>query len=88
MHQETPTADALLERVIAAVAAARQLPPEAIPPDASFKDLGMDSLDAMTLLFELETTFEISLPDEQAAGSPTCASSPNSWRQSSVVGSR
>jgi acyl carrier protein len=29
-------------------------------------DLGFDSLDTMTLLFELENTFQISIPDEQA----------------------
>ncbi len=36
-------------------------------PDASFtNDLGADSLDTVELIMEFETTFEVTIPDEDA----------------------
>jgi acyl carrier protein len=34
--------------------------------DRSFEDLGMDSLDGLNVVFELETAFGITLPNEDA----------------------
>jgi acyl carrier protein len=40
---------------------------EQIKPESRFKeDLGLDSLDTIELVLELETAFDISIPDEDA----------------------
>jgi acyl carrier protein len=51
--------------VIAALASVKHIARERIALDSSLQDLGVDSLDKVTLLFELEKTFQISIPDEQ-----------------------
>lgn len=43
------------------------VPDSQITPDASFvKDLGIDSLDYAELVMELEQTFDIKIPDDDA----------------------
>jgi acyl carrier protein len=58
--------DAIEEKVISTLASVRHIPSEKITIGSSLADLGFDSLDTMTLLFELENAFQISIPDEQA----------------------
>jgi acyl carrier protein len=58
--------DPLVQTVISALAEVKHVPPERITLETSLADLGMDSLDTVTLLFELETRLEISLPDASA----------------------
>jgi acyl carrier protein len=58
--------DLLAETVISALADVKHVAPERISLDSSFAELGVDSLDAITLLFELETRLEIVIPDEAA----------------------
>ena len=53
------------DQVIAAVAAVKHIAREKIALENSLQDLGVDSLDKVTLLFELEKSFQISIPDEQ-----------------------
>ena len=36
--------------------------------DSTFQELGLDSLDAVNILFEVEGEFNISISDEQARG--------------------
>ena len=43
-----------------------KIPVERIRPNSTFEELGLDSLDATTLLFELEGAFDVSIPDEEA----------------------
>jgi acyl carrier protein len=52
--------------VIAAVASVKRIPEERVTIDSTFEEMGMDSLDAMNLLFELEEDFKISIPDQEA----------------------
>jgi acyl carrier protein len=54
------------EKVLSLLAAIKRIPRESVRLDSSFEELGIDSLDATTLLFELESAFDISIPDEQA----------------------
>jgi acyl carrier protein len=54
------------KQVIAAIARAKRLPIDAINLDSTFEELGVDSLDAIELLFELEETYEIAIPDDEA----------------------
>ena len=62
---ETPP-DAVTEQVLSLVAVVKRIPREQVRADSSFEQLGIDSLDGTTLLFEVEGAFDISIPDEQA----------------------
>ncbi len=57
---------ALTEKVVAIVAGVKRVSPESVRPDASFDELGIDSLDRINILFELESAFDIQVPDEEA----------------------
>ncbi len=54
------------EKVMATLASVKNVPRERITLDSSLQDLGFDSLDVVTMLFELEKEFEISIPDDEA----------------------
>ncbi|MGH9683387.1 MAG: acyl carrier protein [Candidatus Acidiferrales bacterium] len=56
--------DAVAEKVIATLASVKRIPAEKIALDTNLQELGIDSLDVFTLLFELENTFKISIPDD------------------------
>jgi len=58
--------DAIEEKVISTLASVKHMAPEKITIESSLVDLGFDSLDTISLLFELENAFQISIPDEQA----------------------
>lgn len=57
-------ADAVAARVIATLASVKRIPADKITLDANLQELGIDSLDVFTLLFELENAFQISIPDD------------------------
>jgi len=59
------------QRIIEAVAKVAKRKPAEIRLDSSFEDLGMDSLDKVTLLFELEQMFDISIPETEVQGIQT-----------------
>jgi acyl carrier protein len=54
------------ERVIAVVAEAAKVPPGSISLSTSLAELGIDSLQGLNLLFELENAFNISVPNPYA----------------------
>ncbi len=58
--------DAVAEKVLSTVAAVKRVPCDGLSLDSSLAELGLDSLDTITLLFELENKFQISIPDEEA----------------------
>ena len=57
--------DDLIQRVLKVIAASRRLQPESVTIDSQFVDLGIDSMDAVEILFALEGEFDISIPDEE-----------------------
>jgi acyl carrier protein len=57
-------ADAVAARVIATLASVKRIPADKITLEANLQELGIDSLDVFTLLFELENAFQISIPDD------------------------
>jgi acyl carrier protein len=57
-------ADAVAARVIATLASVKRIPADTITLNANLQELGIDSLDVFTLLFELENAFHISIPDD------------------------
>ena len=58
--------DPVVEAVLAALAKVKHLPRERISLDSTLAELGMDSLDAVTMLFEIEDRLQIAIPDEAA----------------------
>lgn len=58
--------DSVQSRVLKVVETARQMPPGSIHPETTFEELGIDSLDRLNLLFDLEGEFDIQINDEQA----------------------
>ena len=54
----------LIERVIKSVAATKRIPAESITIDSGFLELGIDSMDAVEILFALENEFDINIPDD------------------------
>jgi acyl carrier protein len=57
-------ADEVAEKVIATLANVKRIPAEGITVDTNLQEMGIDSLDVFTLLFELENAFKISIPDD------------------------
>jgi acyl carrier protein len=58
-------------RVIELIAKEKNLDPADISLDSTLESLGVDSLDAINLVFELEEQYGISIPDEGALGIET-----------------
>ena len=56
--------DAVAEKVISTLASVKRIPADKITLETNLQDLGIDSLDVFTLLFELENAFQISIPDD------------------------
>src|SRR5271156_4210315 len=56
--------DAVAEKVISTLASVKRIPAEKITLETPLQELGIDSLDVFTLLFELENSFKISIPDD------------------------
>ncbi len=52
------------QRVLEVIARVQRIAVADIPTDTDFEALGMDSFDAITLVFALEEEFDITLPDE------------------------
>ena len=57
-------ADEITDKVMVAIAATKNIPVEQVSVEKSLVELGLDSLDVLTLLFRLEEAFHISIPDE------------------------
>jgi acyl carrier protein len=53
-------------KVLAIIAAVKRVDPATVRADMSFEDLKLDSLDKLNLLFELESAFDIEVPDDEA----------------------
>lgn len=58
--------DEVTERVIKVVADSQHIAPEQISLDTTFEELGMDSLDGIDLIFDLELEFNVAIPNDEA----------------------
>ena len=54
------------QRVIQAIARSQRSDPATIKPENTFQELGIDSLDGLNIVFELEEEFAIDIPDDAA----------------------
>lgn len=53
------------ERVIKVFAAFKKVDPSEIKMETTFEELGLDSLDGLNLIFELEEEFDLMVPDDK-----------------------
>ena len=56
--------DAVTEKVIATLASVKRISADNITLDTNLQELGIDSLDVFSLLFELENAFKVSIQDD------------------------
>ena len=54
------------EKLIAIVRQEKDVAEELLKPETALADAGIDSLDALTILFAIEEQFRISIPDDRA----------------------
>jgi len=54
-----------MERVRKVIATSKRIPIETVTKDSDFQQLGIDSMDAVEILFALENEFDINIPDEE-----------------------
>ena len=57
--------DELTQRVIKVIATTKRIPLESVTIESDFLQLGIDSMDAVEILFAMENEFDISIPDDE-----------------------
>jgi acyl carrier protein len=58
--------ETIKDRVLKVIANTQRIPPERVTPDSTFEELGIDSMDSINILFDLESEFDIEINDEDA----------------------
>ena len=58
--------DEFIQRVCQVIANSQRIPIEKVTIESTFQELGIDSMDAVNILFGLESEFDINIPDEEA----------------------
>lgn len=58
--------DSISDKVLSTLASVKRIPRDTILLDSRLEDLGIDSLDTIVLLSELEKQFRISISDDEA----------------------
>ncbi len=61
-----PNLETIQGRVLRVIATTKRIPLENVRPDSTFEELGVDSLDRLNILFDLESEFDIEINDEDA----------------------
>jgi len=64
MHMSS--AEAIQARIFRVISTTKRINLSAVHPDRTFEELGIDSLDRLNLLFDLESEFGIEIDDERA----------------------
>ena len=54
------------QKIIGIIYEQKTLPENSIGPETPLQDVGIDSLDALNILFQIEETFAIAIPDDRA----------------------
>jgi acyl carrier protein len=57
--------DEFIQRIRTVIANSQRIPLEKVSLDSTFQELGIDSMDAVNILFGLESEFDINIPDEE-----------------------
>ena len=58
--------ESLFQKVIEIIAERKHISAEQITLDTTFEELGVDSLEALSLIFDFEDAFEVEIPNEEA----------------------
>jgi acyl carrier protein len=58
--------DVLTDKILSILAKVKGVPQDSVSLDSPLQGLGLDSLDTIVLLSELEDQFKISIPDDKA----------------------
>ncbi len=58
--------EAVFQKVVELVAARIHISTGDISPDSTFEELGIDSLAALSLIYDLEDEYNIEIPNEEA----------------------
>ena len=58
--------ETIQDRALRVIATKQGLPLASVHPEDTFEQLGIDSLDRLNILFELEGEFDIQIDDQQA----------------------
>jgi acyl carrier protein len=61
-----PMSETIQARVLRVIATTQRIPLEKVKPDSTFEELGIDSMDSINILFDLESEFDIEIKDEDA----------------------
>jgi acyl carrier protein len=65
-HSRAMTRDEIQQKLIDIVREEKDIPDDKLTPATVLAEAGVDSLDALTILFAIEETFHISIPDDKA----------------------
>jgi acyl carrier protein len=65
-HSRAMTRDEIQQKLIEIVRQEKDIPDDKLTPETVLVEAGVDSLDALTILFAIEETFHISIPDDKA----------------------
>jgi acyl carrier protein len=65
-HSRAMTRDQIQQKLIDIVRQEKDLPDDKLSPEMVLAEAGIDSLDALTILFAIEEQFHISIPDDKA----------------------
>jgi len=57
--------DELIQRVLKVIATSKRIPLQTVTIESDFQQLGIDSMDAVEILFALENEFDVSIPDDE-----------------------
>jgi acyl carrier protein len=60
------TRDEIAQKLTTIVRQEKEIPEEKLAPETPLAEAGIDSLDALTILFAIEEEFKISIPDDKA----------------------
>jgi acyl carrier protein len=67
------TREEIQRKLLDIVKSEKDLPDEKLAPETALADAGIDSLDALSILFAIEEQFHISIPDDKARSIKTFA---------------
>jgi len=60
------TVETIQDRILRVISNSKRIELTSVKPESTFEELGIDSLDKLNILFDLESEFEISIDDEKA----------------------
>jgi acyl carrier protein len=58
--------ETIQERVFRVISTSRRIPLASVRPESTFEELGIDSLDRLNILFDLESEFDIEIDGAEA----------------------